>query len=194
MEMTTLGRTGVQVSRLCFGGDDARPLGQHRRGGVHPHRAPRARRGHQLHRHRRRLRRRRLRVDPRQGAGGPARQRRPGDEAQPSVRRGLQPQRQLAALDLPAGRGSLRRLQTDWIDLYQLHRPDPSCDISESVGALERSRPRGQDPLLRNVHLPGARDRGGPLGGRAPGARAPGLRAGAVLAARARRSRPTSCL
>jgi aryl-alcohol dehydrogenase-like predicted oxidoreductase len=32
--------------------------------------------------------------------------------------------------------GSLRRLKTDWIDLYQLHRPDPSCDISESLGAL----------------------------------------------------------
>ena len=32
--------------------------------------------------------------------------------------------------------GSLRRLKTDWIDLYQLHRPDPSTDISESLGAL----------------------------------------------------------
>jgi aryl-alcohol dehydrogenase-like predicted oxidoreductase len=32
--------------------------------------------------------------------------------------------------------GSLRRLRTDWIDLYQLHRPDPSCDIAESLGAL----------------------------------------------------------
>jgi len=24
---------------------------------------------------------------------------------------------------------SLRRLQTDWIDLYQIHRPDPDTDI-----------------------------------------------------------------
>ncbi|MEO8296546.1 MAG: aldo/keto reductase [Burkholderiales bacterium] len=32
--------------------------------------------------------------------------------------------------------GSLRRLGTDRIDLYQLHRPDPSCDIDESLGAL----------------------------------------------------------
>ena len=31
---------------------------------------------------------------------------------------------------------SLRRLKTDWIDLYQLHRPDPATDISESLGAL----------------------------------------------------------
>jgi aryl-alcohol dehydrogenase-like predicted oxidoreductase len=31
---------------------------------------------------------------------------------------------------------SLRRLQTDWIDLYQIHRPDPSTDIDETLGAL----------------------------------------------------------
>jgi aryl-alcohol dehydrogenase-like predicted oxidoreductase len=31
---------------------------------------------------------------------------------------------------------SLRRLETDWIDLYQIHRPDPSCDIDETLGAL----------------------------------------------------------
>jgi aryl-alcohol dehydrogenase-like predicted oxidoreductase len=31
---------------------------------------------------------------------------------------------------------SLRRLGTDYIDLYQMHRPDPSCDIEETLGAL----------------------------------------------------------
>jgi aryl-alcohol dehydrogenase-like predicted oxidoreductase len=31
---------------------------------------------------------------------------------------------------------SLRRLGTDWIDLYQIHRPDPSVDIDETLGAL----------------------------------------------------------
>lgn len=31
---------------------------------------------------------------------------------------------------------SLRRLGTDWIDLYQVHRPDPSTDIAETVDAL----------------------------------------------------------
>ncbi len=31
---------------------------------------------------------------------------------------------------------SLRRLQTDWIDLYQVHRPDPTCDIEETLAAL----------------------------------------------------------
>ena len=31
---------------------------------------------------------------------------------------------------------SLRRLGTDWIDLYQIHRPDPTTDIEETLSAL----------------------------------------------------------
>jgi aryl-alcohol dehydrogenase-like predicted oxidoreductase len=31
---------------------------------------------------------------------------------------------------------SLRRLHTDWIDLYQVHRPDLSCDVDDTLGAL----------------------------------------------------------
>jgi aryl-alcohol dehydrogenase-like predicted oxidoreductase len=31
---------------------------------------------------------------------------------------------------------SLERLGTDWIDLYQIHRPDPDTDIDETLGAL----------------------------------------------------------
>jgi aryl-alcohol dehydrogenase-like predicted oxidoreductase len=31
---------------------------------------------------------------------------------------------------------SLRRLGTDWIDLYQVHRPEPETDIDETLGAL----------------------------------------------------------
>ncbi len=31
---------------------------------------------------------------------------------------------------------SLRRLRTDWIDLYQIHRPEPDTDIDETLGAL----------------------------------------------------------
>jgi aryl-alcohol dehydrogenase (NADP+) len=32
---------------------------------------------------------------------------------------------------------SLRRLQTDWVDLYQLHRPDPATPIEETLAALD---------------------------------------------------------
>jgi aryl-alcohol dehydrogenase-like predicted oxidoreductase len=32
--------------------------------------------------------------------------------------------------------GSLRRLGTDWIDLYQLHRPDPETPVQETLSAL----------------------------------------------------------
>ena len=31
---------------------------------------------------------------------------------------------------------SLRRLRTDWIDLYQIHRPDPETDHDETLSAL----------------------------------------------------------
>jgi aryl-alcohol dehydrogenase-like predicted oxidoreductase len=31
---------------------------------------------------------------------------------------------------------SLRRLGTDWIDLYQIHRPEPDTDIDDTLGAL----------------------------------------------------------
>jgi aryl-alcohol dehydrogenase-like predicted oxidoreductase len=31
---------------------------------------------------------------------------------------------------------SLRRLRTDWIDLYQVHRPEPDTDFDDTLGAL----------------------------------------------------------
>jgi aryl-alcohol dehydrogenase-like predicted oxidoreductase len=38
---------------------------------------------------------------------------------------------------MSAAEASLRRLGTDWIDLYQLHRPDPKTPIEETLRALE---------------------------------------------------------
>jgi aryl-alcohol dehydrogenase-like predicted oxidoreductase len=40
--------------------------------------------------------------------------------------------------------GSLTALKTDWIDLYQLHRPDPDTPIGETMGALEEQVTAGK--------------------------------------------------
>ena len=116
--------------------DDVRRLGQHRRAGVPPDRRRGARRRDQPRRHRRRLRLRRVRGDPRPGAAGPARRRRAGHEVPRADGRRPQPARQLPPLDRQAVEDSLRRLGTDWIDLYQVHRPDPLTDVDETLGAL----------------------------------------------------------
>src|SRR5450432_1257170 len=39
---------------------------------------------------------------------------------------------------------SLRRLGTDYIDLYQLHRPDPTVPIAETLGALDELVKQGK--------------------------------------------------
>ena len=39
---------------------------------------------------------------------------------------------------LSAAEGSLRRLGTDTIDLYQIHWPDPAVPIAETMGAMEK--------------------------------------------------------
>src|SRR4051812_18699019 len=36
-----------------------------------------------------------------------------------------------------ASEDSLKRLGTDYIDLYQLHAPDPTVSIAETLGALD---------------------------------------------------------
>jgi len=45
----------------------------------------------------------------------------------------------LAALD-----GSLRRLRTDYIDLYQLHRPNGTVPLGETLGAMEEAVDAGK--------------------------------------------------
>jgi aryl-alcohol dehydrogenase-like predicted oxidoreductase len=81
---------------------------------------------------------------------------------------------------------SLRRLDTDWIDLYQIHRPDPSTDIDETLGALTDLVQQGQGPLHRLLDLPRGGDRRGAVDGTRPAPAALRLRAAAVLHPRAR--------
>ncbi len=49
---------------------------------------------------------------------------------------------------------SLKRLDTDYIDLYQVHRPDASADIDETLGALSDLVRAGKVRLLGSSTFP----------------------------------------
>lgn len=51
--------------------------------------------------------------------------------------------------------GSLRRLQTDWIDLYQLHTPDPGTPIDETLAALDDLVREGKVRYIGHSNLSG---------------------------------------
>jgi aryl-alcohol dehydrogenase-like predicted oxidoreductase len=64
---------------------------------------------------------------------------------------------------------SLKRLQTDWIDLYQIHRPEPDMDIEETLSALTDLVRAGKVRMIGSSTFPAsqiveaqwvARDRG----------------------------------
>ena len=68
--------------------------------------------------------------------------------------------------DFPSGRGSRRyirraveesltRLQTDWIDLYQLHLPDPQTPVSETIDALDELVREGKIRYYGHSNLSG---------------------------------------
>jgi len=50
---------------------------------------------------------------------------------------------------------SLRRLQTDWIDLYQLHTPDPLTPIEETLSALDDLITEGKVRYIGHSNLAG---------------------------------------
>jgi aryl-alcohol dehydrogenase-like predicted oxidoreductase len=64
---------------------------------------------------------------------------------------------------------SLRRLNTDWIDLYQIHRPTPEIDLEETLGAMSDLVQQGKVRYIGHSTYPAsliveaqwtARDRG----------------------------------
>ena len=50
---------------------------------------------------------------------------------------------------------SLRRLRTDWIDLYQFHKPDPETPIEETLSALDDLVHEGKVRYLGNSQFSG---------------------------------------
>jgi aryl-alcohol dehydrogenase-like predicted oxidoreductase len=51
--------------------------------------------------------------------------------------------------------GSLRRLRTDWIDLYQLHQPDPVTPIEETLETLDDLIAEGKIRYIGHSNLSG---------------------------------------
>jgi aryl-alcohol dehydrogenase-like predicted oxidoreductase len=49
---------------------------------------------------------------------------------------------------------SLRRLETDWIDLYQIHRPEPDTDIDETLGVLSDLMRQGKVRAIGSSTFP----------------------------------------
>jgi len=55
---------------------------------------------------------------------------------------------------MTAVENSLRRLQTDHVDLYQLHRPDPCTDIEETLSALSDLMHSGKVRAIGSSSMP----------------------------------------
>lgn len=56
---------------------------------------------------------------------------------------------------LSAVEASLKRLKTEWIDIYYLHRPDPATPIEETLGALDGLVRQGKIRYAGCSNLPG---------------------------------------
>jgi len=56
---------------------------------------------------------------------------------------------------MEAVEASLKRLQTDYIDLYQMHRPDPDTPIEETLSALDDLVTQGKIRYIGNSNFTG---------------------------------------
>src|SRR5215469_8677980 len=61
-----------------------------------------------------------------------------------------------AAYIREACEASLKRLKTDWIDLYQLHKPDPNTPMEETLRALDDLVKQGKVRAIGCSNLPAA--------------------------------------
>ena len=166
MEYRPLGRTGVKVSPLCLGammfGAWGNPDHDESIRIIHA----RARRRHQLHRHRRRLLAGRVGGDRRQGAAGGRRDdvvlatKFHGTMGDDPNQRGNSPPLDRRARSRTRCAGS----STDWIDLYQIHRPEPDTDIEETLGALTDLVHQGKVRYIGSSTFPAVADRRGAVG------------------------------
>jgi aryl-alcohol dehydrogenase-like predicted oxidoreductase len=55
---------------------------------------------------------------------------------------------------MTAVENSLRRLQTDHLDLYQMHRPDPATDVEETLSALTDLVRSGKVRMIGSSDMP----------------------------------------
>ena len=91
------------------------------------------------------------------------------------------------------GREQPARLKTDWIDLYQIHRPEPDTDIDETLGALTDLVRAGKVRYIGSSTFPAHQIVQAQWAAERRGRERFVSRAAAVLDADPRRSRPTCC-
>ena len=104
-------------------------------------------------------------ADHRPGAEEPRRRARTTSSSRPrcSARRARARTRaaRRAATSSTAVKASLKRLQLDHVDLYQIHGFDPATPIEETVRALDTLVAAGPRALRRRLELGGVADRQG---------------------------------
>ena len=70
--------------------------------------------------------------------------------------KGAKPVDASRAYIMSAVEASLKRLNTDWIDLYQLHKPDPATPIEETLRAMDDLVRQGKVRYIGCSNLPAA--------------------------------------